>query len=522
MNIFKEVLSKFSHRQVEPFTPEHIEEHGHGFHYNNKRYVTHSKLHHTESAFFRSHPTQIFVLILVAIALIISFYFDWKDALIVVLAILTLVYFADLLFNLFLIYRSFTKDPELDVDEDKLKTVDRKSLPVYTILCPLYKEALVLPQFVKSMQKLDYPPEKLQVMLLLEADDKETIEAAKKMNLPDSFEIVVVPHSFPKTKPKACNYGLRTARGEYVVIYDAEDIPEPDQLLKALHIFNSANGPREIACVQAKLNFYNPHQNLLTRVFTAEYSLWFDLVLTGLQSINAPIPLGGTSNHFRTELLKKFHGWDPFNVTEDCDLGMRLVKRGYQTVIMDSTTWEEANSSAINWFWQRTRWIKGYIQTYFVHMRRPKEFINKWLEPHVVTFQLVVGGKVTSMIINPIMWATTLSYIIARPIVGPFLETVYPAPVLYMGTFSLIFGNFLYMYYYMIGCVKRDQDELVKYAFLVPIYWLAMSAAAWVSVWQFIHKPHYWTKTKHGLHLNSKNAMTAGHHTKKAKQYATV
>lgn len=506
MNIFRELLSKFSHRQVQPFSPEHEQLHGAGFRYNDKTYVTHSKLRNSESAFFRSHPTQLIILLLVLVVLVAGFIIDWRTSLIIVLAVLTLVYFVDLLFNLFLIYRSFTKDPELEITDQELHAFDRSNLPLYSILCPLYKEAMVLPQFVKSMKDLDYPQDKLQVMLLLEQDDKETIKAAEDMNLPSFFEIVVVPHSFPKTKPKACNFGLKKARGEYVVIYDAEDIPEPDQLIKALHIFNKAEGEREIACVQAKLNFYNPHQNLLTRVFTAEYSLWFDLVLTGLQSINAPIPLGGTSNHFRTKLLKDFHGWDPFNVTEDCDLGMRLVKRGYQTVIMDSTTWEEANSSATNWFWQRTRWIKGYVQTYFVHMRRPKEFINKWLEPHVITFQLVVGGKVTSMIINPIMWVTTLSYIILRPIVGPFLESVYPAPVLYMGTFSLIFGNFLYMYYYMIGCVKRDQDELVKYAFLVPFYWLAMSAAAWVSIWQFIRQPHYWSKTKHGLHLSNKAA----------------
>lgn len=511
MNFFREVLSKFSHRQVEPFPPEHVEKHGHGFRYNEKSYVTHSRLKNSDSAFFRSHPTQLVILILIMIGLIVGFTLDWRTSLIVVLAILTLVYFADLLFNLFLIYRSFTKDPELDVSEDELKLVDRSTLPMYTILCPLYKEALVLPQFLKSMEQLDYPHEKLQVMLLLEEDDKETIKAAQDMNLPSFFDIVVVPHSYPKTKPKACNYGLRFAKGEYVVIYDAEDIPEPDQLLKALQIFTKSPNSSKIACVQAKLNFYNPHQNLLTRVFTAEYSLWFDLVLTGMQSINAPIPLGGTSNHFPTALLKKFDGWDPFNVTEDCDLGMRLVKRGYQTVIMDSTTWEEANSSAINWFWQRTRWIKGYIQTYFVHMRRPKEFVNKWLEPHVVTFQLVVGGKVTSMIINPIMWVTTLSYIILRPVVGPFLESVYPAPVLYMGTFSLIFGNFLYMYYYMIGCVKRDQDELVKYALLVPFYWLAMSAAAWMSVVQFLYQPHYWSKTKHGLHLSDKKSKKLAH-----------
>src|SRR5581483_11735953 len=160
-------------------------------------------------------------------------------------------------------------------------------------------------------------------------------------NLPNYFKIIVVPDSSPKTKPKACNYGLQFATGEYSVIYDAEDVPDPLQLKKAIVAF--AKSAKNVICIQAKLNFYNPHQNILTRVFTAEYSLWFDLVLTGLQSIEAPIPLGGTSNHFKTQILKKIKGWDAFNVTEDCDLGLRLFKNGFSTAIMDSTTLEEAN-----------------------------------------------------------------------------------------------------------------------------------------------------------------------------------
>lgn len=315
-----------------------------------------------------------------------------------------------------------------------------------------------------------------------------------------------MPHSFPKTKPKACNYGLTKATGEYTVIYDAEDIPDTQQLKKAVLAFRQSDP--KIICIQAKLNFYNPHQNLLTRVFTAEYSLWFDLVLTGLQSIHAPIPLGGTSNHFRTNDLAKLKGWDSFNVTEDADLGMRLVKHGYRTAVIQSLTLEEANSSLKNWFGQRTRWIKGYIQTYLLHMRDPRGFIQTWREPHFLTFQLIIGGKVMSMFINPLMWIITVCYFVFRPQIGSFVDSFFPAPVLYMGIFSLLLGNFLYVYYYMVGCVKHGHDELVKYIWLVPFYWLAMSAAAWIAVYQFMVNPHHWSKTKHGLHLGNKKAFT--------------
>ncbi|MGH7203926.1 MAG: glycosyltransferase family 2 protein, partial [Candidatus Levyibacteriota bacterium] len=332
--------------------------------------------------------------------------------------------------------------------------------------------------------------------------DKETIDQVATFNLPSYFEVVIVPHSFPKTKPKACNYGLTKATWEYAVIYDAEDAPDPLQLKKSVIAFAKAR--RNTICVQAKLNFYNPQQNFLTRVFTAEYSLWFDLVLTGLQSIGAPIPLGGTSNHFKTKDLHKLKGWDSFNVTEDADLGIRLVKAGYTTAIVDSQTLEEANSSLMNWFAQRSRWIKGYMQTYLVHTRNLKTFLPRNKRAHLVTFQLVIGGKVLSLFINPLMWLITLTYFILRPFVGDFIESFFPTPVLYMGVFSLVVGNFLYLYYYMIGCAKHGHYDLIQYVFLVPLYWLTMSIASWIALYQLIVKPHHWSKTKHGLHLKFK------------------
>jgi glycosyltransferase XagB len=311
---------------------------------------------------------------------------------------------------------------------------------------------------------------------------------------------LIIPESLPKTKPKACNFGLKEAFGEYSVIYDAEDIPERDQIKKAILAFKQL--PPDVACVQAKLNFYNPKQNLLTKLFTAEYSLWFDLILTGLQSINAPIPLGGTSNYFRTRSLRELKGWDAFNVTEDCDLGIRLSKRGYRTTIMDSTTNEEANSEPLNWFNQRTRWIKGYIQTFSVHMRNPSAFTKQYGFRNLLIFQLVVGGKVLSMLVNPLMWLITFIYFALRPILGTFIESFFPGPVLYLGVISLVLGNFLYLYYYMIGCAKRGNFSLIKYSLFVPFYWLFISIAAFSAIYRLIKEPHYWSKTNHGLHLS--------------------
>lgn len=470
------------------------------FKYKGVTFNPQTNLQISETAIYRVTTWQKTILVCLTFLSVGSFFINWHFSIVVAFSILTILYFSDLLFNLFLIFRSFFTEPIISVSKREINQSSENLWPTYTILCPLYKEWEMLPQFVKAISELDYPKKKLQVLLLLEEDDITTINKVRSLELPKYFQALIVPNSIPKTKPKACNFGLSKALGEYTVVYDAEDIPDPDQLKKAMIAFKKSGS--RIGCIQAKLNFYNPNQNILTRLFTLEYSLWFDLVLTGLQSINAPIPLGGTSNHFKTKHLKSFSGWDPFNVTEDADLGIRLVKRGYKTAIVDSTTWEEANSDFKNWFDQRTRWIKGYIQTYLVHMREPQKLLRGTKKLDLLTFQLIIGGKVLSMIINPFMWLLTFSYFIFRGYVGTFIESLYIMPIFYTGVFCLIVGNFLYMYYYMIGAAKRNQWTLVPFTLLIPIYWLMMSLAAFRAFYELLTKPYYWHKTQHGLHLN--------------------
>ena len=471
-----------------------------GFYYNGQKYKTYTSLSPSESAFFQLSRGQASLGLFMVVAFGVALLRHWHSTILLTIALITFLYFADMFFNLYVIIKGFLEEQKLKKQFKKdSEIILFRKWPKYTIFCPLYKEWEVLSQFVASIQALDYPKDRLQVLLLLEEEDTETIEKVKSFNLPYYFETIVVPHSLPKTKPKACNYGLQFAKGTYSVIYDAEDIPEVDQLKKSIFLFE--NAPSNTACVQAKLNFYNPEQNTLTKLFTSEYSLWFDLILTGLHAIEGPIPLGGTSNHFKTNILRKVDGWDSFNVTEDCDLGIRLSKYGYQTSILNSTTYEEANSDPKSWLGQRSRWIKGYIQTYFVHMRNPGEFFKKGKKTDAIIFQLVVGGKILSLFINPIMWTICILYFTFRMSIGTFIESFFPLPILYMSVISVVAGNFLYLYYYMIGCAKRGYYQLIPLGFLVPIYWMMMSVAAWMAIYGFIKNPHYWAKTKHGLHL---------------------
>ncbi|HLW03681.1 MAG TPA: glycosyltransferase [Ktedonobacterales bacterium] len=432
---------------------------------------------------------------------------DGIQAAILIIGLMTFLYLGSLFFSFLISIIALGQPGDEHIDDASIAALADTHWPRYTILCPLYRETAVVPQFVQAMQALDYPAEQLQILCLTEEEDVETRAAIKAMSLPDHFSVVTVPAGQPRTKPRACNFGLLQATGDYIVIYDAEDIPEPLQLKKAVLAFAS-HGP-DLACVQAKLNYYNARQNVLTRLFTAEYSLWFDLVLPGMQAMKLPLPLGGTSNHFRAEMLRKVGAWDPFNVTEDCDLGLRLAYYHLKTAILDSTTYEEANSQVKNWIRQRSRWIKGYLQTYLVYMRQPLRFLREGRLREFFTLQLVIGGKTLVMLVNPLMWLLVALYFPLRPILGAVYRESFPNPVLYMGATCLIAGNFFYLYTLLIGCLKRGQYGLIKWSLLAPIYWAMMSIAAYKALFQLVLKPHYWEKTTHGLHLRAAQPAVA-------------
>ena len=250
----------------------------------------------------------------------------------------TVFYLVFTLYKFALVRFSVTNRSEIHVAAEEAASLREADLPVYSILVPMYHEPESIKTVVESLKRMDYPANKKDVQLLLEEDDDATRSAAARIEMPPGFRVTVVPPSFPRTKPKACNIGLEQATGEYLVVYDAEDRPEPDQLRKAVAAFRRVES--DVICLQCRLNFYNPYQNLLTRWFAAEYSAWFDLSLPGLCALGAVIPLGGTSNHFVMSKLRELMGWDAYNVTEDCDLGIRIYRQGYKSRMLNTTTWE--------------------------------------------------------------------------------------------------------------------------------------------------------------------------------------
>ncbi len=457
-----------------------------------------------ESAYRTLTPGQraaLIVFLLVSAAWVAV---DYRSYVVTANVLISVFYITFAAYELSLMYQAMTRSLELSVSDAEVASLRDEDLPVYTILIPVYKEADVLPKVLESVGRLDYPSAKLDVKVLMEADDADTVDAFRRMALPPHVHGIIVPAAYPRTKPKACNFGLMHAIGDHVVIYDAEDVPEPDQLKRVVAAYRKVRS--DVACVQAKLNYYNPRQNVLTRWFTIEYSMWFDLFLPGLTASDAPIPLGGTSNHFKRAALVEAGAWDPYNVTEDADLGVRLYKRGYKTAIVDSTTYEEATSEISNWIRQRSRWTKGYIQTWLVHMRHPVRLASELGLRGFLSFQLVVAGKVLTLLVNPLYWALTVLWFATK---WRLIQTLYPGALFYAAAVSLYLGNFVFVYLNAAGAMRRRYYDLVKYALLCPLYWVLMSVGAWKGAVQLFHRPHFWEKTVHGLYRGPVHAPAA-------------
>jgi cellulose synthase/poly-beta-1,6-N-acetylglucosamine synthase-like glycosyltransferase len=411
-----------------------------------------------------------------------------------VIAVASVVFLASTLFKFSVALHGSRYDLVEHVDAAAIAALDDASLPIYTVLVPVFREARIVGRLVENLGRLDYPADKLEVIILVEEEDDETRDAIAVSDPPENFIVVTVPKGAPQTKPRACNVGLEVARGEFLVIYDAEDAPEPDQLKKTVVAFTRAD--ESTVVMQASLNYFNARENILTRMFALEYSYWFDYMLAGLDVRDLPIPLGGTSNHFRTSALRELGGWDPYNVTEDADLGIRASALGYRVGVVDSTTMEEATSRMGIFIGQRSRWIKGYMQTALVHARRPARLIGQIGIRRFLSFALLIAGTpLTFLGVIPFTALLIASFTL------PWLDVsaAFPPLVLWLCLLNFLVGNGLMVYLNMMGPYKRGSFWLVGWALLNPVYWILHSAASYKALWQLITKPHYWQKTEHGM-----------------------
>lgn len=365
-------------------------------------------------------------------------------------------------------------------------------LPVYSVLIPLRDEAQMVPMLAQAMRALDYPPHKLDVKFVVEAKSPETVAAVQAVLGDPRFRMVVVPEAKPATKPKAIDFALPLVRGDYVVVYDAEDAPEPDQLRKAATLFDAQP---QIACLQAELVPENGHENALTALFAGEYAGLFGRFLPALARWGFPVPLGGTSNHFRTPVVRELGGWDAYNVTEDADLGVRLARRGLRADTFDSRTYEEAPLHMSAWMAQRTRWMKGWMQTFIVHNREPRRFLRDIGWRGFAGFQVLVGGMILSSLLHTV-FAVSITVRLAMEGVGGLV----PRDIWDWFAFGILAAGYGGAFAVVIsGLAHRRAWHLMPVQIILPFYWSLHSLAACFAAVGLIRDPAHWAKTTHGL-----------------------
>ncbi len=373
---------------------------------------------------------------------------------------------------------------------------DPEHFPTYTILCPLYREANVAPDLVAALSQIDWPKEALDIQLLVEGDDIDTIVAALAVSEAPHIEVVIIPACAPRTKAKALNVGLARARGEFVVVYDAEDRPHPQQLRAALAAFE--DGGADLACVQAPLSIDNADASWIARQFAAEYAIQFSEMLPLLARLGLPLPLGGTSNHFRTQALRDAGGWDPFNVTEDADLGYRFARDRLRADVIGPPTLEEAPVTLGAWLNQRTRWIKGHLQTWLVLMRDPIRTAREMGFAAFASMQLVfAGGLVAAFAHGP------LAFIVLTAMLSPY-------DLLTTADFALALSGYcVAIFAALTASALSGSLSHARAALTMPFYWPLSTLAAFRALWELTIRPHHWSKTQHGVSQRQRYAFRA-------------
>jgi cellulose synthase/poly-beta-1,6-N-acetylglucosamine synthase-like glycosyltransferase len=361
--------------------------------------------------------------------------------------------------------------------------------PMYSILLPLYREKKeTIENLLSSMKNLSYPKEKIDLKVLIHEGDAETIDAVNSLkNVYIHFETIEVPKGDVRSKPNTCNFGLAQATGEYLTIYDAEDMPEKYQLKKAVRAFESL--PREYVSLQSALNYFNKRENFLTKCFSVEYSMWYDFTVRAISKLQLFFPLGGNSNHFKTKFLKEIGGWDAYNVTEDADLGVVIGRNGYKVAFLESITEEEAPMSFKAWIKQRTRWMKGFMMTFCTHIAEPYRLYKDLGNKNFIIFCVFVFFSFLSFLLVPFLCVLIFMLYLCGDVSWKS----------FMFNNWMVASSLLTIGIYWIVIVKNKAGEIFSTSFLFPFYWILHSIASFLALIELIAKPFYWDKTEHGL-----------------------
>lgn len=407
-------------------------------------------------------------------------------------AFISCLYLTILTFKVLMLGRSVRANARVITQAD-LDALSYDELPVVSVFIPLYHENEIIPQIFRYITDFDYPQDKLDIIFILESTDTETAKAFIDMHPPAHFKALLSPDVEPKTKPKAMNVAFKEARGDVLVIFDAEVLPERDQIKRAVATFKRFP---EAKYLHTRMDVYNAEENWITKLYTAEFCYFYHYLMPGLIESKYPVPISGHSTYFRKEVIEKVGAWDAYNVAEDCDIGIRIYRKGFGSgAMLDSHTWEQSTTTIPTWVRQRTRWIQGFIQTSMVQLRYPlllKRELGSW--KNFLVFLFLVPGNVVLNMLNMFQW---VMFIIWNTTHAPFLQVAYSGIVLYLATTCFLVGNFLFTFFSMYGLYERKHFRIVPWATLSFAYWIMLGIATFRAALHLFLHPHKWDHTKH-------------------------
>lgn len=258
-----------------------------------------------------------------------------------------------------------------------------ESLPMISIIIPVKDEEKVVARLLKALLRLDYPAEKREIIIVEDGSSDGTVEICKEYarRYPEQVKLLRKPVS--NGKPSALNYALKYVKGDIIAFFDADSVPEPDILRRAIAYFHDPS----VAAVQGRLCSINADENMLTKFISYEEAVWSEAYLQGKDALGLFVHLRGSCQFIRRSILMKLNGFDEGVLSEDMELSVRLVKTGYKIrYASDIRSWQETPSSLRQLFRQRIRWFRGTMQVALRYGRLMSKPNRKTIDAELTLF----------------------------------------------------------------------------------------------------------------------------------------
>jgi len=373
------------------------------------------------------------------------------------------------------------KNLRLSKQKQASPNLETTRLPFYSIIVPAKNEERTILRLLDSLSKISYPADKIETIVVVDGSTDKTLEICERfVNQHCNFQ--VIQKSSSDGKPSALNFGIEQTRGEIIAIFDADNVPAKDALLKAAKYFNDA----KVAAVQGRTMSINSKENMLTQFISYEEAVWCEAYLRGKDALGLFVHLKGSCQFIRRSVLAQLEGFDESVLSEDMEFSARLAENDYSIRYAgDVCTWQESPSNLKALFKQRTRWFRGTMDVAVKYGRLLTNLNRRNLDAEATLY-------------GPfILIASLLSYLVTF---GSFLAE-YP--------FNMIWNVFSYFSLFsmtviilMCGCAllyvskPRKVSNLLWLPF-VFVYWFIQGfIALYAGLLSLLRRPKPWLKTE--------------------------